>query len=76
MGEKGGRGRPIGRTKGGKNTKLHSVTDTNGRPIRFFMSAGQVSDDTGVAALLGDLPAAHWLLADRGYDTDWFRKAL
>ena len=52
------------------NTKLHAVTDTNGRPIRFFMSAGQVSDYTGAAALLGDLTAAHWLLADRGYDAD------
>ena len=29
---------------GGMNTKLHAVTDTRGRPIRFFMSAGQVSD--------------------------------
>jgi transposase len=53
------------------NTKLHAVTDTLGRPIRFFMSAGQVSDYTGAAALLGGLPAAQWLLADRGYDADW-----
>lgn len=28
--------------KGGKNTKLHAVTDAIGRPITFFMSAGQV----------------------------------
>ena len=35
------------------NTKLHAVTDAKGRPIRFFMSAGQVSDYTGAAALLG-----------------------
>ena len=39
-----------------------------GRPIGFFMSAGQVSDYTGAAALLGSLPKADWLLADRGYD--------
>ena len=58
------------------NTKLHAVSDTLGRPIRFFMSAGQVSDYTGAAALLGDLPTAQWLLADRGYDADWFRDAL
>ena len=70
------------------NTKPHAVTDTSGRAIRCFMSAGQVSDDTGAAARLGDLPAAHWLLApshglcpnrcraaDRGYDAGWFRKA-
>ena len=70
------RGRLIGRTKGGMNTKLHAVTDAEGRPIRFFMTAGQVSDYTGAAALLGSLPKAEWLLADRGYDADWFRDAL
>ena len=40
------------------NTKRHAITDTNGRPIRFFMTAGQVSDYTGAAALLGGLPRA------------------
>jgi len=52
------------------------VTDAKGRPLRFFMTAGQVSDYTGAAALLGSLPAAEWLIADRGYDADWFRDAL
>jgi hypothetical protein len=37
--EKGGpgnqTGRLIGRTKGGMNTKLHAITDTEGRPIWF-----------------------------------------
>ena len=50
------------------NTKLHAVTDTEGRPIRFFMLARQVSDYTGAAALLDSLPRADWFLADRGYD--------
>ena len=58
------------------NSKLRAVTYADGRPIRFFMTAGQVSDDTGAAALLGSLPKAEWLLADRGYDADWFREAL
>ncbi len=78
--EKGGlddqRSRLIGRTKGGMNTKLYAVTDGDGRPIRFFMTAGQVSDYTGAAALLGSLPPAEWLLANRGYDADWFSDAL
>ena len=26
--------------------------------------------------MLGSLPKAEWLLADRGYDADWFREAL
>jgi hypothetical protein len=47
-----------------------------GRPLKFFMIAGQVSDYTGAAALLGSLPAAEWLIADPGYDADWLREAL
>ena len=58
------------------NTKLHAVTDTSGRPIRLFITAGQVSDYTGAAALMKSLPEADWLLADRGYDADWFRETL
>ena len=51
---------------------LHAVTDARGRPPSFFMTVGQVSDHTGAAALLGSLPAAEWLIADRGHDADWF----
>lgn len=57
-------------------TKLHAVTDANGRPLSFFITAGQISDYTGAAALLDDLPKAQWMLADRGYDAEWFRDAL
>lgn len=49
-------GRLIGRTKGGINTRLHAVTDENGRPIRLFMMAEQVSVYTDAAALLDSLP--------------------
>ncbi len=43
---------------------------------RSALTAGQVSHYTGAAALLSSLPDAEWLLADRGYDADWFREAL
>ena len=52
------------------NTKLHAVTDANGRPLSFLMTDGQISDYIGAAALLEELPKAQWLLADRGYDAD------
>ncbi|GAB6854147.1 hypothetical protein JCM15831A_11710 [Asaia astilbis] len=58
------------------NTKLHAVTDRNGRPIRFFMTTGRISDYAGAATLLDDLPAARWLLADLSYDADWFKDGL
>jgi len=70
-GEKGGRfadrGRLIGRTKGGLNSKLHALADAKGRPIHMFLSAGQTSDYIGAQALLSSFPQAGALLADRGY---------
>ena len=52
------------------------MTDAKVRPLKFFRTAGQVSDYTGAGALLGSLPGAEWLIADRGYDADWFSEAL
>ncbi|GAB5463246.1 MAG: hypothetical protein HoeaKO_33370 [Hoeflea alexandrii] len=74
--KKRGRGRLIGRTKGGMTTKLHAICDSRGRPLNLFVTAGQVSDYNGARALLSRLPDVEWLLGDRGYDADWFREAL
>ena len=40
------------------------------------MSAGQVRGYTGTRTLVSSLPAADWLLGDRGCDADKFREAL
>lgn len=42
----------------------------------MYLSAGQTSDFTGAAGLLQGMPRVNVLLADRGYDADWFRSAL
>lgn len=42
----------------------------------MLLSEGQMSDYKGAALLLPVLPKARELLADRGYDADWFRMAL
>lgn len=61
---------------GGLNSKLHAVTDGLGRPLMLILTAGQVSDYKGARQLLDRLPRSKQLLADRGYDADWFRNAL
>ena len=58
------------------NSKLHAVCDGGGKPVAMLLTAGQVSDYKGAAELLDDLPEAKELLADRGYDANWFREAL
>jgi len=42
----------------------------------FLLSEGEMSDYKGAALLLDQLPRAKELLADKGYDSDWFREAL
>jgi len=47
-----------------------------GRPVVLLLSEGQMSDDKGARLMVDALPPAKHLLADRGYDADWFREAL
>jgi transposase len=66
----------MGRTKGGLTSKLHAVCDGDAKSLILLMTEGQVSDYQGAALVLEALPTAHELIADRGYDSDWLRKAL
>jgi transposase len=58
------------------NSKLHAVCDEAGKPIILLLSEGQMSDHRGARLLADTLPPASALIADRGYDSNWFRKAL
>jgi transposase len=42
----------------------------------LLLTEGQVSDYRGAATVLPALPDAEVLIADKGYDSDWFREAL
>jgi len=42
----------IGRTKGGRNTKVHAISDEQCRPLVFYLTPGQTIDIKG-AVMLG-----------------------
>ena len=42
----------------------------------MLLTEGQMSDYKGAALMLPAMPKAKELLADKGYDADWFRGAL
>ena len=46
----------IGRSRGGRTTKLHAVVDGAGRPLAFEITPGQLGDVRAAVALLGPLP--------------------
>ena len=62
--------------KGGLNSKLRAVCDGDGKPLVMLLSEGQMSDQKGARLMLGVLPKAKTLIADPGYDSNWFREAL
>ena len=57
-------------------TKLQVVCDGKGRPLLLHLAEGQANDHKTAAAVIGDLPRANALLADRAYSSAVFRQAL
>jgi transposase len=59
----------IGRSRGGLKSKIHAVTDGNGKPMKFIITAGNVNDSTKAIELLKNvIRKGIKVLADRGYD--------
>ncbi len=52
------------------------MCDDIGKPLVMLLSEGQMSDHKGARLMLHALPRAKALIADRGYDSNWFRAAL
>ena len=52
------------------------MCDGQGRPLLLHLTEGQTSDHKGAVAMLDALPPARSLLADRAYNSIWFRHAL
>jgi transposase len=70
-GGKGGeRSQAIGRSRGGRTTKIHALTDTDCRPLAFLLTGGQVADCTADALLLEQMPRSSILDGDKGYDSN------
>ena len=75
-GKRGQRAQAIGRSRGGRTTKIHALTDKFCRPLAFRLTGGQVADCTAADALLDLLPPTGLLHGDKGYDTDAVRRKI
>ena len=56
-------------------TKLHVAVDALGNPLRVILSAGQIADIEQAEALIKG-QSAEFIVADKGYDSDAFVKAI
>lgn len=56
-------------------TKIHTLTDASGRPLRFILTAGQAGDITTAPDLLAGLTAGG-VIADKAYDSNDLRQLI
>src|SRR4029077_8022571 len=66
----------IGRSRGGRTSKIHALADDRGRPVAFALTPGNVADIAMAVPLLGAVARPKRLLADKAYDADSLRKWL
>ena len=65
----------MGHSRGGLTTKIHTLTDAQGRPLRFILTAGEAHDSTTAADLLADRTTTG-VIADKAYDTNALRELI
>jgi transposase len=65
----------IGKSVAGNTTKIHMLADSNGNPVHFELSGGQIHDSKHAVPLIG-FSKAEFLMADKAYHSQPIREAL
>ena len=74
--KRGERAQAIGRSRGGRTTKIHALSDGEGRPFAFLLTGGQAADCRAAEPLLKLLPPGVMVHADRAYDSNAIRRRI
>jgi len=74
--KRGERSQGIGRSRGGRTTKIHALTDGDCRPLAFLLTGGNVADCTAADDLLECMPPTPILHGDKGYDSNAVRRKI
>lgn len=74
--KKGEQKQAIGRSRGGRNTKIHAVADAKGRLLSLLLSGGEAHDCPPAQRLIRRTKAAKKFLGDKAYDSAELRQWL
>lgn len=66
----------IGKSVAGNTTKIHLAVDSDGLPVYFELSGGNVHDIAHAENLIKALPRSEVVTADKGYDSDELRSSI
>ena len=75
-GKRGASAQAIGRSRGGRTSKIYAICDAAGRIVAVQLSPGQMGDVRAAVPLLEPLPPAKQVLGDAAYDSDALRLLL
>jgi transposase len=64
------------RSRAGRATRIHALTDGLWRPVAFMLTGGQVADCKAGEVLLGRMPQTSLVNADKGYDSNAIRRQI
>ena len=74
--KKGEQSQAIGRSRGGRNTKIHAIADAKGRFLSVLLTGGQAHDCPPAQRLIRRTKEARKMLGDRAYDSAELRQWL
>ena len=66
----------VGRSRGGRNTKIHALADAKGRLIAILLTAGEAHDCPVAERLIGRVKTPKRMLGDKAYDSAELREEL
>jgi IS5 family transposase len=74
--KKGEKNQAVGRSRGGRNTKIHALADAKGRLIAILLTAGEAHDWPVAERLIRRVKSPERLLGDKAYDSAELREQL
>src|SRR5450432_3811614 len=66
----------VGRSRGGRNTKIHALADAKGRLIAILLTGGEAHDRPVAERLIRRVKSAKRMLGDKAYDSAELREEL
>jgi transposase len=74
--KRGEKKQAVGRSRGGRNTKIHALADAKGRLIAILLTGGQAHDYPVAKRLIRRTRPPKHMLGDMAYDGDELREDL
>ena len=74
--KRGAQRQAIGRSRGGRNTKIHALADAKGRLIAILLTGGEAHDCPVAERLIRRVKPPKRMLGDKAYDSAELREEL